>query len=378
MREFLERAFDLRQIKMHLLEAIKIGFGAALAVVICTLLGLPHPSAAGTVALLTIMVQTRKQTVSLIYKRLISYALAVGLSWMIFPRIRPGYIAYGLYLFLIVFILWTIGWKDTLSVNAVFGTVFLLDQNFSMMNIFLEFCVLLVGMVIAFVLNLYQPDKTIASLVYEQICMVEVDLMDGLGELADSICGTRRANADSKTLTHILEDAEKGRALIAKYTQNKLLAKDEWVLSYLELCFAQYSLLHVLAGQIEVNPIKTEGHFGVMQYVEQLAESVSDYIPPEDLLETNRKLVAKIEANADGQLDSTTQKILLIVLYNLQDFVFLRKKYLDHLSDTGREEFIARHHRQLMPKNSSVPYDDRSSDGKQENLTKSERSTVQP
>lgn len=350
MRTTLMQAFESRKLKMNLLEALKIGLGAAVAVVVCTFLGLPHPASAGTVALLTIMVQTRKQTVSLIYKRLISYLFAVFLSWLIFPRVSPAFVAYGLYLFLIVFILWTIGWKDTLSVNAVFGTVFLLDQNFSLQNIFLEFCVLLVGIVIAFVLNLYQPDRTIASLVYEQICLVEIDLRAGLDELADSICGTRKANANSRMLSHILEDAQKGRDLIHKYTQNKLLAKDEWVLSYLELCFAQHALLHVLAGQIEANPVDTHGHYGVVQYIERLASSVSDYVPPEDLLLTNQELIEKIESNSLEDMTPQTQRVLLVVLYTLEDFVYLKKKYLENLSGQGRKEFIARHHLQLEPR----------------------------
>lgn len=350
MRTTLMQAFESRKLKMNLLEALKIGLGAATAVVLCTFLGLPHPVSAGTVALLTIMVQTRKQTVSLIYKRLISYLFAVGLSWLIFPHVSPAFAAYGLYLFLIVFILWTIGWKDTLSVNAVFGTVFLLGQNFSMQNIFLEFCVLLVGIVIAFVLNLYQPDRTIASLVYEQICLVEIDLRAALDELADSISGTRKANVNSRTLSHMLEDAQKGRDLIHKYTQNKLLAKDEWVLFYMELCFAQHALLHVLAGQIEANPVDTHGNFGVVHYIEQLANSVSDYVSPEDLLAANQELIEKIESDPLENMTPRTQRVLLVVLYTLQDFVYLKKKYMENLSEQGRKEFIARHHLQLEPK----------------------------
>lgn len=335
---------SMRKFKLNALEALKIGLGAAMAVLICTALKLPHPASAGNIALLTIMVTTRKQTLSLIYKRLISYGLVVFLCWGIFPRINPVYAAYGLYLFLIVLVLWSLGWKDTLSVNAVFGTVFLLDQDFSMENILLEFCVLGVGITIAFLLNLWQPDRMIGQMVYEKVCLVEINLLEALNELAQAIQGTSQASLDSRSLAHILEEAKEGMQLINQYTQNKLLPKDEWLVPYLELCFAQYALLHVLVNQIEANPIQTDGKYGVVSYIEELAQSVIEYVPCDQLLEANEKLIQKVESFSNETMDSRTQTTLLLVLYNLQDFVFLKKSFLNRLPRKDREEFIKRHY----------------------------------
>lgn len=164
-------------LKIHLTEALKIAFGSALAVVICTLLNLPHPYSAGTITLLTLMGSTRKQTLSLIGKRYVSFGFAIFLCWLIFPHVKSIYLAYGLYLLGIVFILWTIGWKDTLSVNAVIGTAFILDQTFSFEHILIELLILTIGIAIAFLLNLYQPDLAIKNLVYEQIFKVEYEIM---------------------------------------------------------------------------------------------------------------------------------------------------------------------------------------------------------
>ncbi len=302
-----------------------------MAVLVCAALKLPHPASAGNIALLTIMVTTRKQTLSLIYKRLISYVLVVFLCWWIFPRVQPVYAAYGLYLFLIVLVLWSLGWKDTLSVNAVFGTVFLLDQDFSVENILLEFCVLGVGITIAFLLNLWQPDRMIGQMVYEKVCLVEVNLLEVLNELAQAIKGTDETTINTKSLKPVLEEAKEGMRLINQYTQNKLLPGEEWLVPYLELCFAQYALLHVLVNQIEANPIHTDGKYGVVSYLEEIAQSVIAYVDCDQLLKVNEKLIQKIEAYPDQTIDRKTQTTLLLVLYNLQDFVFLKKSILDRL-----------------------------------------------
>lgn len=338
---------DKRNLKINFQEAIKIGFGAAFAVFICTLTGLPHPASAGTITLLTLMVSTRKQTMALISRRLISFCITVFLCWVIFPRFSQPFVAYGLYLFLIVFILWTIGWKETLSVNAVIGTTFLLDQNFSLTHIGLELCVLLIGITIAFVLNLYQPDRTIADLVYEQICKVEMEIMRALNEFAQAISGTKQVDEPARTLAQILDDTKKGMDLINQYNQNKLSEKDRWILPYIELGFAQYSLLHVLTTQIEIHPVCINQTCALMDHIESAAWTVIDSKTPESWLEENKAIIEQVEQNSEGRFDSKTQGVLLMVLYNLREFVQLKQNYLNRLSNQEKEEFMNRHHEQL-------------------------------
>lgn len=338
---------DIRNLKINFQEALKIGLGSSLAVVICTLLNLPHPASAGTITLLTLMVSTRKQTMRLISRRLISFCLAVFLSWVLFSHISQPFVAYGLYLFLIVFILWTIGWKETLSVNAVIGTTFLLDQNFSLIHIGFELCVLLVGIGIAFVLNLYQPDRAIADLVYEQICKVEMEIMHALNALAQPNNARKKEVETERTLAHILEDTKKAMDLINQYNQNKLGVKDRWILPYIELCFAQYSLLHVLSTQIDLQTVNMYHVNGLMDHIENAAWIVIDMKTPASWLEENKRFIQRVKENPRKCLDAKTQGTLLMVLYNLREFVQLKQNYLNRLSDQEHEEFMHRHHEQM-------------------------------
>lgn len=331
-------------IKIHLTEALKISFGSALAVVICTLFNLPHPYSAGTITLLTLMGSTRKQTMSLIAKRYVSFGFATFLCWLIFPHVKEVYTAYGLYLFCIVSILWTIGWKDTLSVNAVIGTAFLLDQTFSLQHILIELAILTIGIGIAFVLNLYQPDHAIANLVYEQIFKVEYEIMHALKELSGVLKGTNKIEASAKTLQQILDDMKKAVELIQQYYQNRITSRHRWILNYLELGFAQYSLIHVLTTQLDLQPIDKNGIDGVIDHIEQSTLTVIDIIEPMEWLKKNRSIIQQVESNAHHVLDDKSQGILLIILYNLGEFVQLKQNFLNRLSKQEKEEFIDRHH----------------------------------
>lgn len=332
-------------LKIHLTEALKIAFGSALAVVICTLLNLPHPYSAGTITLLTLMGSTRKQTLSLIGKRYVSFGFAIFLCWLIFPHVKSIYLAYGLYLLGIVFILWTIGWKDTLSVNAVIGTAFILDQTFSFEHILIELLILTIGIVIAFLLNLYQPDHEIKNLVYEQIFKVEYEIMVTFSELSGVLKGTKKIEASAKTIQKMLDDMKKAVELIQQYYQNRISSGHRWILNYLELGFAQYSLIHVLTTQLDLQPVCTKCLGGVIDHIEETALTVIDAIEPKEWLEKNRLVIEQVELNEHHALDTISQAVLLMTLYNLREFVQLRLNFLNRLTTKKeQEEFYRRHH----------------------------------
>lgn len=335
--------FESGILKIHLTEALKISFGSALAVVICTLLNLPHPYSAGTITLLTLMGSTRKQTLSLVGKRYVSFGFAIFLCWLIFPHVKNIYFAYGLYLFGIVFILWTVGWKDTLSVNAVIGTAFILDQTFSIQHILIELVILTIGISIAFILNLYQPDHAIKNLVDEQIFKVECEIMMAFNDLSGVLKGTKQKEASEITIQTMLDDMKKAVELIQQYYQNRISLGHRWLLNYLELGFAQYSLIHVLSTQVDLQPVCTKCFGAAIEHIEQTALTVIDVIEPKEWLEVNSEIIEQVELNEKHPLDKISQAVLLMTLYNLREFVQLKQNYLNRLSKVDQEEFFQRH-----------------------------------
>lgn len=336
--------FESGILKIHLTEALKISFGSALAVVICTLLNLPHPYSAGTITLLTLMGSTRKQTLSLVGKRYVSFGFAIFLCWLIFPHVKNIYFAYGLYLFGIVFILWTVGWKDTLSVNAVIGTAFILDQTFSFQHILIELVILTIGITIAFILNLYQPDHAIKNLVDEQIFKVECEIMMAFSDLSGVLKGTKKKEASAMTIQAMLDDMKKAVELIQQYYQNRISYGNRWLLNYLELGFAQYSLIHVLSTQIDLQPVCTKCFGAAIEHIEQTALTVIDVIEPKEWLEVNSQIIEQVELNEKHPLEKSSQAVLLMTLYNLREFVQLKQNYLNRLSKVDQEEFLQRHY----------------------------------
>lgn len=144
----------VRQVKRVLLQAIKIAVGSSVAIYLAHILGLEYEASAGSITLLT-LVTTKWETVKLSFYRMATFVLAVVLAALTFGHMTSSWLAYGIYVFLIVAISHSLGWASTISVNAVIGTHFLMTRDFSPDFIRNELLLVLIGVVIATILNLF-------------------------------------------------------------------------------------------------------------------------------------------------------------------------------------------------------------------------------
>lgn len=331
---------DKRKTRMNLIAALKIGLGSALAIFVAYLLSLPNPASAGTITLLTVMAQTRRQTLTLIGRRFISYLFTVGLCLLIFPLIKNIYLAYALFLIVTVFVLEMLGWQSTLSVNAVIGAHFLINQDFSLAFIGYEFGLLCIGIVVALIMNLIQPDRLVHEELYERVLVIEDNMRQALLEISDWL-----ADEDKKAFKkrHVLPDLRlnllESVEQASQYAQNSFSENDECYLRYFELRLEQYALLHELYEHAsEIRELHEPGVI-ISEYIASLAAEVSQATDPEILLAENDELKARVAQVESEEVTFQEKAMLLFLLYDLQEFVTLKREFLEHLTPGQREMF---------------------------------------
>lgn len=142
-----------------LLLAVKIAVGSSAAIYIAQILGLEYEASAGTIALLT-LVTTKWETVRLSVYRLVTFVFSVVLAGITFECLDSEWIAYGVYIFFLFGISSALGWKATISVNAVIGTHFLTSRDFGYEFVRNEFLLVLIGITIAVILNLFHDYRS--------------------------------------------------------------------------------------------------------------------------------------------------------------------------------------------------------------------------
>ena len=146
---------ELAKKRKTLLLAVKIAVGSSAAIYIAQMLGLEYAISAGTITLLTLLT-TKWETVRLSAFRLVTFAVTILLAWTSFAHIKSMWIGYGVFIFCVVLFAEVMGWRATISVNSVIGAHLLTSRDFGMAFVENEFLLVLIGVVIAFLLNLFQ------------------------------------------------------------------------------------------------------------------------------------------------------------------------------------------------------------------------------
>ena len=262
-----------------LLLAVKIGLGSSIAIYIAQMLRLEYAVSAGTVTLLTLMT-SKWQTIRLSVARLVTFLTTLLMVWIIFPHISSVWFSYGVLLTLAVFIAEIFGWRSTISVNAVAAAHLLTNHDFSAAAIWNEFLLVLIGVVIATVLNLFHANYSHRRKIVSDLRETESDLQAILGELAAYLSGTG-AQRDVWDDICALEERIKGYIKSAlEYQENTFHSHPQYYISYFEMRYEQCRVLHDLNGEMVRIRSMPEQAGVIADYLLYLAEYVVEINRP--------------------------------------------------------------------------------------------------
>lgn len=144
--------------KPDYVKVIKIAVGAGLAIVLAERMGLRYSASAGVITLLSIQ-DTKKETIRVVARRLLSFVMALAISAVGFSVFGYGPLAVCVFLLFFSAACMAFGMQEGISVNTVLMTHFLAERSMTGANIANELGLLAVGAGIGVILNLYIPGK---------------------------------------------------------------------------------------------------------------------------------------------------------------------------------------------------------------------------
>ena len=330
---------ELKKIdKKTLIIALKIAIGTSAAMFIAQALHLQNAGSAGTIALLTI-VTTKWETVRLSIARIVTFAIAVLLVMLIYVNIPIAWLDFGIYIFFIVLICEFLGWKSTISVNSVIGTHFIVAQDFSPQFIANEFMLVLIGTVVAFVVNLFSHNRNRRKKLVANIAYVESQLQMILRELASYLLG-QKMKADVWDDIRNLEARLKNLVVDAyEYEGNTFQTHTGYYMSYFEMRLEQCNVIHDLHYEL----IKIQSHTyqaeQVAEYMLYLVNYVKETNSPEEQI---MYLEAFVEDMKEQPLPTTrdefeTRAVLYHILTELEAFLVHKKRFVNSLDEKQRK-----------------------------------------
>ena len=320
-----------------LAQAIKIMLGSSMAMFIAQQMNLQFATSAGIITLLTIAT-TKLETIRLSIYRVITYVFTVILSWIIFQNISGLWIAYGIFIFIIIFVSELIGWRATISVNAVIGTHYLSTTDFSFSFMLNELMLVLIGISMAIILDLFNNNSTNETRLIHNMQYTEQRFSDIVGELIQYLkCEPmgRDVWKDTmeleKKIEHFIEQA-------CEYNNNTFKKEGDYYEHYFEMRLMQLAILHNLHYEMrKMRSLPKEVNI-IVNYMEKLQVHMVELSNPRtqinEIEDAFEQIVQSELPTTAGEFESRAK--LYHILMDLEELLRCELRFVKSVVETDR------------------------------------------
>lgn len=320
--------------KKILIHALKIAVGTSVAMYIAQVMNLQNATSAGTIALLTIMT-TKWETVRLSIARIITFAIAVLLALFTFSNLIIPWEMFGIYIFFLVLVSEFLGWKSTISVNAVIGTHFVVSRDFSPEFITNEFMLVLIGTAVAFVVNLFSHNRNRQKRLVESIHAVEATLQMILKELASYLMKQEMKEDVWRDIRNLENRLKKLVVEASEYEGNTFQSHTVYYMDYFEMRLEQCTVLHDLHYELKKIRSRSVQAEMVANYMLYLAEHVKETNVPAEQIKVLEDMVEEMgeQPLPVSRDEMETRVVLYHILTELETFLIHKRRFVQALDD---------------------------------------------
>ena len=311
------------------IKVLKIAVGSCMAVAVAQFFELPYATSAGIVTLLTVQ-NTRRDTIRLAAERLLSFLLSVLLVFVCFRYIgKLEWVNYGVYIFLMVHVCYFFGWENTISVNAVMGTHYLLTPDYSLNFAASELAVIAIGTALALLMNWHMPSNL--KILREDIRKAEDDMQQVLQELACYLEGKLDGAHIWLDLDQLEQSIHRGLDRAHEHAHNTLSEEDHYYIEYMEMRLQQCALLQAIRHRVwKIDGMPEQAKI-ISDYLRYLVPYVHEKNIPDrqsaDLQQVFDQM--KQQPLPESRDEFESRAILYHVLLDLEDFLFVKKRFAD-------------------------------------------------
>lgn len=327
----------MKKYRHILLKGFKIAIGTVLAIVIAELLDLQFPTSAGTVALLTLLT-TKKGTVKLIVQRLLTFMMTVLCSLILFQRVPVPMLAFTLVMVIVATAVIAFKAEATLSINALIAIHFLTEMDFSREFILNEFLLVLIGVVIAFLLNLIHHYAVYEDELDDAIRQVDSQIQSLLKDIVEYIRHPESHSSSWGELGKLEKMIQDKMKVALEYDENVFGNHSEYYVNFFEVREFQCEILHMLHYEIRKIRTMPEQAHALADYLEYVIPHIHESNDPEPQLDALHDLLKGMQMK---ELPAThdefeSRAILYHILMDFEDFLMKKKRFVEQLDKSDK------------------------------------------
>lgn len=321
--------------KVDPLLIFKSAIGSTLAILIANRLNLLYSVTAGIITLLTIQ-NTKKETLLIALKRIAAFVLAMILAFFTFQLLGFTTIAFGVFVFLFVALANLLGIQVGVAMNAVLVTHFLIEQRIDLPLILNEGSILLIGMTMGILVNLFMPRKT------EEIKTEQKVIEDRMRETINCMARMLEKRED-----HLYVQAQRQRIdrinlkdllnglLMKAYEDagNTLLTETRYRISYLEMRKLQLTILDDIGQSIEETHEVLPQGLELSAYMKKMSAEFTEENNVKRLVNELDNLYEYFRAEdlPTSRNEFENRAILFNILRDLENFLEVKRSFIEEL-----------------------------------------------
>lgn len=320
-----------------ILQAAKIMIGSSFAMFIAMCMNLEFATSAGIIALLTILT-TKLETLRLSLYRIITYFFTVLLSWIVFQHISSVWVAYGVFIFVVVLVSELVGWRATISVNAVIGTHFLSTLNFTFAFVINELLIVLIGISIAIVINFFNRNSYSENRLAHNMEYVELKIRDLLEIMGQYLAGEIEKYDAKDEIKDLEEHIEHFIEQACEYNNNTFRKDGDYYEHYFQMRMMQVAILHNLNYEMKRMQMLPQEAAIVAEYIAELRVHILELNNPRQQIEDLKSIINQI---LDEDLPQTKEELrgkvkIYHLLMDLEEFLVHKMRFVESVYHSDR------------------------------------------
>lgn len=252
-------------------RTIKTAIGSAVAMIIAYRLHLEYYTAAGVITILSVQ-STRRQSLQIAFSRFLATLIALTLATVLFHLLGYSPLVFGL--IILFFIPLTVVFKatDGIVVNSVLVTHLLVEETTSLSLLTNEVLLMLVGVGVALIINLYMPSlETDFKKLQEEF---EINLKQVIIQMAKSLRGRYVSIHEEKLYTVLEDQLQSMQKVSLKISGNKVFKNETYYKDYVSMRMKQLAYMRRMREHFERLSISYEQTLMLSKFTEQVALSI--------------------------------------------------------------------------------------------------------
>ncbi|MCI6031490.1 aromatic acid exporter family protein, partial [Fusobacterium varium] len=318
-------------------RVIKTAFGTFLAIYLAQIMGISYGVTAGIVTIISIQT-TKKESVKIAVERFIASLIGLFIAAIFFYFFGYTPFVFGLFILIFMPVCLRFNLFQGFLVTVVLATHILTEKNLSLKILSNEILILVLGALIAIILNLYMPDVT-KKIKYTQE-NVDNLMKKILSYMSDELITGAIFIDEDKIFKELRKELDIGRDLAYKDYNNALFYGSRYEIEVFNMKRAQYKILVRMRRHFYKFFISSEHTFIISEFTRKVGSSIGvDKLYLEALaeLEVLREKFKNMPL-PKSRVEFESRAVLLQFFNDIEEFLEVKKDFMKKYTLDGEKK----------------------------------------